>query len=357
MPDVYVPMTALPPTLGHLDLLNFARSLTGGIGQVRAILGTQDGEPYIKERLEALQQAEPWVSWWPLHNAAEDPNSPGFREHWWGILKGMGFREGDIVATSEEYGRWLAEGVGGQWFPYDIARDIRPVRATSIRSWPYAAFWSQILPEFRRHLQLRVTIFGAESTGKTTLARNLAGGSHGGLAVPDYPLGTQRAVFVPEYARPYLETVRNAVDLDSMHAIWYGQRALQDQPYSEYPIVIQDTDLFTTYDYWAYFNISKRLGFPPKELGRDAVERASDLYLLTPSNIPFQADPLRYGGDKREIPDIVWQNALSMHIGNRGDRWHVLDSAPEQRVEQAARLIEKALEKKAATLNYTRRHQ
>lgn len=40
------------------------------------------------------------------------------------------------------------------------------------------------------------------------------------------------------------------------------------------------------------------------------MSRASDLYIVAPSNIPFEPDPLRYGGDVRELPDTYWISLL-----------------------------------------------
>ena len=44
----------------------------------------------------------------------------------------------------------------------------------------------------------------------------------------------------------------------------------------------------------------------PKGLVTDATILKSDLYLITQSNIPFEQDPLRYGGDRRESKDEYW---------------------------------------------------
>src|SRR5690606_20300337 len=74
---------------------------------------------------------------------------------------------------------------------------------------------------------------------------------------------------------------------------------LFDRPYAS-----QDTDLYSTVGYWAMH--SDQYGAVPEALFEDAAERKSNLYIFLPSVIPFEADPLRYGGDHREGDDNFW---------------------------------------------------
>ncbi|HRC28249.1 MAG TPA: ATP-binding protein [Candidatus Saccharimonas sp.] len=138
-----------------------------------------------------------------------------------------------------------------------------------------------------------ITVFGAESTGKTTLSRQLT------LALS--------APWYEEYARPYLEKTGAAVTTQSMRAIWHGQRSLQTRAKEHHkPYSVQDTDLFSTVGYWQLPHRESSLGMCPTQLISDAQRLRSDLYLITQSNIPFEADPLRYGGDRRESLDDYW---------------------------------------------------
>jgi hypothetical protein len=65
----------------------------------------------------------------------------------------------------------------------------------------------------------------------------------------------------------------------------------------------------------------------------DALDNKSDLYLIAPSNIPFEADPLRYGDGERESSDQFWidlcedygLNYKVLTSSNRGDR--ILEAA------------------------------
>ena len=143
--------------------------------------------------------------------------------------------------------------------------------------------------------QRTITIFGAESVGKTTLSRQLA-----------KQLG---AHWRCEFARPYLESTGQGVTRRSMRAIWRGQRALQQSAkQTRYDTVMQDTDLFSTVGYWQLPHVSARIGACPTALTTDAISLQSDLYIVLKSNIPFEQDILRYGGTTSESSDDYWLN-------------------------------------------------
>lgn len=165
-----------------------------------------------------------------------------------------------------------------------------------------------------------ITIFGAESTGKTTLSKAIA-----------QKLGGE---WREEFARRYLETTGQDVTNDSMRAIWCGQKALQSKAATK--LVIQDTDLFSTVGYWQLPHIEPQIGTCPRALIHDALTLQSDLYIITKSNIPFAADILRYGGDKRESPDSYWINICERYELP----YIVLDASdPTERILKASRLI------------------
>lgn len=138
-----------------------------------------------------------------------------------------------------------------------------------------------------------ITVFGAESTGKTTLSRQLT--------------AELNATWTEEFARPYLESTGGAITTASMRDIWHGQAKLQRRAVQRGgKYAVQDTDLFSTVGYWQLPHVEPVIGHCPTGLIREAAELQSDLYLITRSNIPFETDPIRYGGDKRESPDSYW---------------------------------------------------
>lgn len=332
----------MPPTLGHLQLIQFASELAD---QVVVVLNTQPREPFPQERVDALKMAIKnhqldTVTLIHYDKAIEqDPSTPGFWEMWKQLMYDFGVRKNDYIVASEKYGKKLAEVTGATFYPYDIDRSINDAKATPVRA-NVAENFADILPEFQPTLKVTVTIFGAESTGKTTLSKQLAERLGG--------------YFIFEYARPYLENTVNEITVDSMTAIWRGQKALQQHALKNLPhkpFVLQDTDLFSTVGYWQQKHWQKKLGTCPQQLIDDARRLISDLYIVTKSNIPFEQDPLRYGGNMREASDEYWmricmQQQLPLIVLDSSD--------PEKRIQQAMLHINKAARKKFRRMSYDR---
>jgi len=334
MPRAFVLMTALPPTKGHLHLIQFAQAL----GPTTVIVSTQPSEPYPDLRFDAIRDATKDVLVRHFNREIEqNPEAPGFWDMWRNIMYGFGFQKGDYVVASEPYGQRLAEEIGGVFMPYDLHRSIYPCKATNVRFDPIAK-WDDMIPQFRKHFVSRVTIFGAESCGKTTLTQDLA--------------KWYAAPWLFEWARPYLEAVGADLTTEKMEAIWKGQRALQDHAryLDDGPVIFQDTDLFSTVGYWeAHFE----LGPTPSILVDDAKDHASDLYIITQSNIPFEEDQLRYGGDERELPDQYWIDMCE----REGLNYVVLTASDRaDRLWEAKDHIDKLLTEKLDTLYYERKN-
>lgn len=296
----FVIATALPPTTGHMAMIDFAINL----GQHTVIaVHTQDPEPLQEERYIAIEShvAGRANAVFLKRTTVEDPSTPGFREYWRRQFKGLGFMPGDTLVTSESYGVWLAEMLDGVFIPYDIDRQLDPAKATPIRE-DYIGNFDLIAPEFQHNLINRVTLFGAESVGKTTTSKALAKEFNGHWAF--------------EYARPYLEAVGPEITREKMENIWKGQMALQRSVMGRTgkPFVFQDTDLFSTVGYWRLPHWRKPLGPLPDMLTVDATVLKSDLYIILRSEgIMFEPDPLRYGGDRRESEDQYWIDLAESH--------------------------------------------
>ncbi len=122
-----------------------------------------------------------------------------------------------------------------------------------------------------------VCLHGPESTGKTTLAAELAGHFH--------------ALAVPEYGRLYCEIFGNECDLEDLRAIRQGHDLLAAAARRKArDIVFFDTDAVMT-AVWA----DVLLGTRPDDL--DRIDDPADLYLLCDIDVPFAADGIRYFPD------------------------------------------------------------
>jgi NadR type nicotinamide-nucleotide adenylyltransferase len=125
----------------------------------------------------------------------------------------------------------------------------------------------------------RVVLTGGESTGKTTLAGELARAFH--------------TVASPEYARLYVEARRAPLTADDVEPIARGQIAREDEAEASARVVVfKDTDLVSTVVYARHY-----YGACPTWIEAAARARLADLYLLLHPDVPWVAD-----GDARDLP-------------------------------------------------------
>jgi HTH-type transcriptional regulator, transcriptional repressor of NAD biosynthesis genes len=191
----------------------------------------------------------------------------------------------------------------------------------------------------------RVVLVGAESTGKTTLARDLCAA----LALRGGELA--RTAWVPEYGRDYtIEKLARAreraaapglpapemADLvwttEDFVAIAREQNALEEraQPGTG-PVLICDTDTFAT----AIWH-ERYLGARAPEVEALAITKPS-LYLLTHhDDVPFESDEIRDGEHLR-----AWMtSAFLERLRETAHRCALVRGNREQRVEAALREID-----------------
>lgn len=302
MPNAIVLMTALVPTIGHKYLIDFAKNLVG-MGEVHVIVGTMNREPVdgglrYQSFLDTYRNSGRVM----IHRLHRDvPQQPSEHPDFWNVWRGIvrafvDVKPEDYFVASELYGIDMANVLGCKFMPCNRYRETVPVKGTDIRNDLMGSF-DLILPAFQKHLRKTITVFGAESCGKTTMARALAKELNGH--------------FVPEWAREYLETVGEEVTDERMLAIVEGQAALQRTAHDDLfdkPFIFQDTDLFSTLGYYKLWG-----GGTVHDVERceyRAKQQKSDLYIVMNDRIPFEADPLRYGGDKRESGMQYWIDLL-----------------------------------------------
>lgn len=303
MPNAIILMTALVPTLGHKYLIDFAESLIPWDGQVHVIVGTMNREPVPGyQRIQAIrdtysEMGHVFIHWLDRDVPQEPSEHPDFWNVWRDIVREfVDVKPNDYFIASELYGIDMANVLGCRFIPCNRYRETIPIKGTTVREDLQGNF-DMILPNFRRYLKKNVTIFGAESCGKTTMTKKLAQELNG--------------YFVPEWAREYLETVGPEVTVDKMRTIVGGQFAVQrtaqlrlnDKPWAFY-----DTDLYSTLGYYRLWG--KGTVEDIEEVTGLAEDVKSDMYIVMNDQIPFEADPLRYGGDKRESGMQYWVNLL-----------------------------------------------
>ena len=165
----------------------------------------------------------------------------------------------------------------------------------------------------------KIVLFGSESTGKTTLAQALAEHYH--------------TVWVPEFARQYLDNERITVFFEDVMPIAYGQLEL------EYKIIPQanellfcDTNILETKVYSeAYFS-----KIPP-ELEIEISKQHYDFYLLTNLDVPWTPDPIRDRPHLRNQMHELFRRELI----NRNLPFEEITGTGEQRLQHAIATLKK----------------
>lgn len=291
-------MAALVPTMGHKYLIDFAASF---VDKLYVIICTRSFEPELTRKRVELMASEYYGARNVVfleHSDDEAPqNDDGSTEFWsyWHNAINFLIPDGKLthLFASEIYGKKFAEELGVEFIPVDIEREIVPISGTEVRLDLQENFRA-VMPEFRKVLHKNICIFGAESTGKTTMANKLAdklGGS-----------------FIHEWTRPYLEAVGPELDETKMLNIVKGQWAAMDNAPLTELFDFRDTDLLSTIGYY------KILGMEiPEELEQYFAWSKSDLYIVMNTDIPFEEDVIRYGGDKRESDTQFWIDLLEQY--------------------------------------------
>jgi NadR type nicotinamide-nucleotide adenylyltransferase len=141
-----------------------------------------------------------------------------------------------------------------------------------------------------------VVVTGSESTGKTTLARDLA--RHFETA------------WAPEFSRTYLDekTAATGLPLDAgdVEPIARGQIAVENRAIAEARgLAVLDTDLVSTTVYARHY-----YGSCPAWIDQAARERLGELYLLCDIDVPWVAGPPRDRPHLREPMHRLFATAL-----------------------------------------------
>ncbi|WP_299182661.1 ATP-binding protein [uncultured Aquimarina sp.] len=173
---------------------------------------------------------------------------------------------------------------------------------------------------------IRIVLFGPESTGKTTLSRQLA--NHYNVS------------WVPEYMRIYLQnkwnTLREVCVYEDLIPIATGQMELENQAVKkEDKIVFCDTNLLEIKVYSeAYYN-----GSVPEIIRKFSQENTYDLYLLTYIDTPWTPDDLRDKPHQRQEMFLRFKKSLEENNCN----YIILKGDSETRFKKAKTNIDQII--------------
>lgn len=271
----------MPPHRGHQQLIDFARTW---VDRLYIVVESVKGEP-IPSTLRYNWMCQLFPDCIVLHLKTHQPQSPDetpdFWNKWQKTLQNILPEPIHTVFASEDYGLPLSKILNAQFIPVDTARDSIPISATKIRNHP-AKHWHYIPSCVQQFYRKKISIFGPESTGKTTLSKNLALHFDG--------------TWVPEYARCYLETKGGEIEPSDMLNIARGQSIIENITQNDAkPILFCDTDPRVT-NIWSQYLFNSR----SNEIDLIAQNHHYDLTIVLDVDVPFVDDSIRYIPERRE---------------------------------------------------------
>jgi NadR type nicotinamide-nucleotide adenylyltransferase len=169
----------------------------------------------------------------------------------------------------------------------------------------------------------RVCLLGAESTGKTTLARELA--------------ASYDTVWVPEYGRVYTEVGRPrevSWSSDEFVHIARVQVWLEDflAGFAS-RVLFCDTDAFTTAVFHEAYLDSPAQGFDAE------AARVYDLYLVCGLDVPWARDDIREFADARRRHHERYVE----HASSSGSPWFLVEGTASERLATARHAVDRLL--------------
>lgn len=284
-----------------------------------------------QRRLNWIMQSPLPVSGYTIPDIYDDDNSQAWAEHTLRFLLDNCLYAFEVphraVFTSETYGEAYAQHMGFTHVSVDPERIHIPVSATAVRDDIFGN-WEYIPDATRTSVYTRVVVMGAESTGTSTVAKELS--------------QTMRAPLALEYGRFYTEGM---VDLHShtwrdeeFFHIAFTQRFMERNlaVYDSSGFVICDTDDIATAVFQDFYMPEVQRRISPEYL--DYQQRS--LYLVTsPEGVPFVQDGLRKDEELRQ----QMHEAFIKELEDYSMSYAVLTGSHEQRMQLAIYLTSEFL--------------
>lgn len=170
---------------------------------------------------------------------------------------------------------------------------------------------------------IKVCLVGPECTGKSTMASLLA--------------KYYDTVWVPEFARGYIDRLDRPYEESDLPIIAKGQLALEDEHVPKANrVLICDTDL-TVIKIWSEY----KYGACYPEVLEMYQSRTYDLHLLTGVDVPWDDDPQRENPHLRQFFYDTFKNELTQH----GTNFIEINGTHYERQKKAVAAIDQLLEK------------
>jgi NadR type nicotinamide-nucleotide adenylyltransferase len=308
-----------PPHRGHKRLIEFAESRCD---QLVVLVGSRPAEdPPAELRIAWLQLMHPNVRFELVDDVyPEDP------EIWAEVAIRVLGRAPEVAFAGESYGAAWARAMGCEFEIIDRTTGRERCSGSAVRK-DALSHWECLEPCVRAYYVKRVCAVGAESTGTTTIARDLA--AH------------YETVWVPEYGRGYYEDrvrdrgAEGRWTTDEFVQIAREQARIEDLgALVADRVLVCDTDPFAT-EIWH----ERYMGKPSPEVAVVAAGRRCDLYLLTGVDIPFVQDGFRDGEGIRDWMHRRFREELE----RRGKPYVLLEGDRQTRLSHAIERVDELL--------------
>jgi nicotinamide riboside kinase len=167
---------------------------------------------------------------------------------------------------------------------------------------------------------IKVAVLGAESTGKTSLCKELAQHFSG--------------EWVPEYARTYVESLKRPYNYQDVMHIASVQKKEFHKIYDSL-LVFFDTELIITKIWFEV--VWKKC---PQWIVNEIINSQFDCYLVCDTSLPWQADAVREnGGEMRNILHAEYCKNLDLY----NKHYHIVTGNGQSRVDNAIQHINKII--------------
>jgi NadR type nicotinamide-nucleotide adenylyltransferase len=168
---------------------------------------------------------------------------------------------------------------------------------------------------------IKIAITGPESTGKSALAESLA--------------ARYQTLWVPEFARTYIENLDRPYRFEDLVEIARGQMALEIKAAAEAgKLLFCDTDLLVI-KIWSEHAFGK---VDPWILDQLA-QRRYDLYILTNIDMPWEPDPQREHPNLRDF-FMEWYKA---ELEKMSIPYAIISGSGEERLKNAIAVVDEVL--------------
>ena len=335
----------LPPHEGHHRLIETAAAQCDRV--TVAVLASAGESPPLADRvawMRAVHAGQPHVR---IVGDRADPVDTALIEAMVGratIEDGLSPAAAriDVLFTSASEDGEIAGRLGAA----HVREKPFPVSSSAVRS-DVVGHWHCLRPPVRSGLARRVVVLGAESTGTTTVSRQIAAA----LAARGGVWASTR--WVGEYGRAYTEEKLAALTAQAA-AAGRPPPAMQDLRWTDgdfltiaerqnaeedtaaatgSPVLICDTDAFATGVWYERY-----LGARHPEVEAIGDRRRHDLYLLTDhADVPFEQDGLRDGEHLRP-----WMNQRFVErMEETGRPWIALRGSRTERLTHALAAIDR----------------